>query len=113
VDGVALTVRMDEAYQREQAAAVVPLLEALLAEAGGDPVVRRNLRHLLAHFAMKQAKFHARDGRFAAARRQAARSLAYAPFGRAAPRAALIACAPAVAARAMARGRAVPDGGRG
>ena len=113
VDGVALTVRVDEAYQREQAHAVVPLLEALFAEEKGNRIVRRNLRHLLAHFSMKQAKFHARDGRFAEARRQAARSLAYAPFARSALRAALIACAPAVASQVMgsARGRAVPNGG--
>ena len=83
---------------------VVPLLEALLAEETAEsPVLRRNLRRLLAHFAMKQARFHARDGRLAEARQRALRSLAYEPFGRVALRSVLLAVAPATAAQRMSR----------
>jgi glycosyltransferase involved in cell wall biosynthesis len=104
IDSVTLTVQADEAYQREHAQAIVPILEALLGEeAGRGTIVRRNLRRLLAHFAMKQAKFQARDGRLAEARRRAVESLAYDPFGRAALRSVLLAVAPATASHLMSR----------
>ena len=107
IDSVTLTVQADEAYQREHARAIVSILKALLGEeAGRSAIVRRNLRRLLAHFAMKQAKYQARDGRLADARRLAVESLAYDPFGRAALRSALLAVAPATASHLMS-GRAV------
>ena len=107
IDAVTLTVQADEAYQREHAQAIVPLLEELFGEeAGRSTIVRRNLRRLLAHFAMKQARFQARDGQLAEARRRAFKSLTYDPFGRAALRSALLAVAPATASNLMSRKRA-------
>ena len=104
INSVTLTVQADETYQREHAQAIVPILEALLREeADGSAIVRRNLRRLLAHFAMKQAKYQARDGRLSDARRRAVDSLAYDPFGRAALRSALLAVAPATASHLMSR----------
>jgi hypothetical protein len=106
IDPVTLTVRADAAYQREHSAAVIPILEAIAAEAAGDPVLRGNVRRLLGFFFMREAKLQALSGRPGAARRLAARSLAQAPRGKVGLRAALLALAPTAAARLMGRGNA-------
>jgi glycosyltransferase involved in cell wall biosynthesis len=103
-DELQLTTPWQESWHRNHADAVMEILRDCWTDKSIDsPVARRNLRKLLAYFTLRQAKFDALDGRFAAARRRAIQSIRYEPFRKTLAQSAIIALAPSTARRLIAR----------